>query len=122
METTVGTATAARISITYGEYNFRRYSKPWIARIESWPVGGIPKLEWGSYVGDANGGEVEIIAYPGDIIRDGQRDWRGNNTVSDWSVVKADYTLRKISQVEARKLFQAPHLTAHGDVGNAQEV
>jgi hypothetical protein len=47
------------------------------------------------------------MAVPGDIIRDGQRDGRGGkNTVSDWSMVMADYTLRKISQVEARQLFR----------------
>ena len=96
-----------RISVEYGAYNFRRYSRPWIARVTAWPVGGVPTMQWGSYVGDENGGEVEIMAAPGDIIRDGQRDGRGgNNTVSDWSVVMADYTLRKISQVEARKLFR----------------
>jgi hypothetical protein len=96
-----------RISVEYGEYNFRRYSRPWIARVTAWPVGGVPTMQWGSYVGDENGGEVEIMAAPGDIIRDGRRDGRGgNNTISDWSVVMADYTLRKISQVEARKLFR----------------
>jgi hypothetical protein len=47
------------------------------------------------------------MAVPGDIIRDGQRDGRGGkNTVRDWSMVMADYTLRKISQVEARQLFR----------------
>ena len=41
----------------------------------------------------------------GYIIRaHGQRDGRGNNTVSHWSVVMDDI-LRKINQVEARKLF-----------------
>jgi hypothetical protein len=78
-------------------------------------------MERGSYIGDSTGGEVEIMAAPGDIIRDGQRDGRGNNTVSDWSVVTPDYSLRKVNQVEARKLFRASHSTAHGDVGNAPE-
>jgi hypothetical protein len=101
-------STEQRISIEYGAYNPRRYSRPWIARVTAWPVGGTPTMEWGSYVGDDHGGEVEIMATPGDIIRDGQRDGRGgNNTVSNWSVVMADYTLRIINQVEARKLFRA---------------
>jgi len=47
------------------------------------------------------------MAAPGDIIRDGQRDGRGgNNTISDWSVVMPNYSLRKINQVEARRLFR----------------
>jgi hypothetical protein len=100
-------AVKQRISVEYDGYNGRRYSRPWIARVTAWPVGGSPTMEWGSYVGDDHGGEVEIMATPGDIIRDGQRDNRGNhNTVSNWSVVMADYTLRKINQVEARKLFR----------------
>jgi hypothetical protein len=100
-------AVKQRISVGYSAYNFRRYSKPWIARIIAWPVGGVPTMEWGSYIGDSDGGEVEIMAVPGDIIRDGQRDGRGGkNTVRDWSMVMADYTLRKISQVEARQLFR----------------
>ena len=101
-------AVPQRVSVGYDAYNSRRYSKPWIARIIAWPVGGVPTMESGSYVGDKKGGEVEIMAGPGDIIRDGQRDGRGgNNTVSDWSVVMADYTLHKINQVEARKLYRA---------------
>jgi hypothetical protein len=64
-------------------------------------------MKWGSYIGDSTGGEVEIMAAPGDIIRDGQRDGRGGkNTVSDWSVVTLDYSLMKVNQVEARKLFR----------------
>ena len=95
-----------RISIECGAYNGRRYSRPWIARVTAWAVGSFPVVEWGAYVGNENGGEVEIMAAPGCIIRDGQRDGRGNNTVSEWSVVMDDYALRKINQVEARKLFQ----------------
>jgi hypothetical protein len=100
-------AVQRRISVGYGAYNSRRYSKPWIARIIAWPVGGVPTMKWGSYIGDSTGGEVEIMAAPGDIIRDGQRDGRGGkNTVSDWSVVTLDYSLMKVNQVEARKLFR----------------
>src|ERR1017187_6378175 len=72
-------AVPQRVSVGYDAYNSRRYSKPWIARIIAWPVGGVPTMESGSYVGDKKGGEVEIMAGPGDIIRDGQRDGRGGN-------------------------------------------
>jgi hypothetical protein len=96
-----------RVSTSYGDYNPRRMSKPWIARITAWPVGGNPVLEFGSYVGDANGGEVEIMAKIGDIIRDGQKDYRGHDSINDWSVVDVDYTLLRINQVDARHMYAA---------------
>ncbi len=94
-----------RITRTFSSYNFRRYSKPWMARVTAWPVGGKPELEFGRYLGNDDGGEVEIMARPGDIIRWGQRDGRGNKTVNNWGVVEADGTLREITQAEARTLF-----------------
>jgi hypothetical protein len=100
-------AAAKRVSNHYGSYNARRMGRPWIARITSWPVGGRPELEFGSYLGDDKGGDVEIMARPGDIIRDGQKDNRGNTGYNDWSVVEADYTLRSVTQAEARELFRS---------------
>lgn len=94
-----------RISIEFGSYNNRRYSKPWIARITAWPVGGKPELEWGGYVGDDSGGEVEIEAQPGDIIRAGQKDGRGGNSKNRWYVVEPDGSTREIDQTEARALW-----------------
>jgi hypothetical protein len=99
------TPVAKRVTIHYCLYNPRRMSRPWIAKITSWPVGGRPELQFGSYLGNDNGGDLEIMALPGDILRDGQKDRRGNNGTNDWSVVEADYTLRTIDQAEARKLF-----------------
>ncbi len=97
---------AKRVTIHYGSYNARRMSRPWIAKVTSWPVGGRPELAFGTYLGNDNGGDLEIMALPGDIIRDGQKDGRGNNGTNDWSVVEADYTVRTIDQAEARKLFR----------------
>lgn len=96
---------ARRVSIHCGGYNSRRYSRPWIARVASWPVGGRAELEFGSYCGNDSGGELEIMAKPGDIIRSGQKDGRGHGGSNDWAVVEADYDIRRIDQVEARKLF-----------------
>lgn len=77
-----------RVSISYGAYNDRRYSRPWIAKITAWPIGGNPVLAWGGYVGDYHGGEVEIEAEPGDIIRSGQKDYRTpSNSDNDWYIV-----------------------------------
>jgi len=100
--------TKQRVSAQFEAFNPRRMSRPWIARITSWPVGGNPILEFGAYVGDQNGGEVEILAAVGDIIRCGQKDQReGTNTWSDWRVVDVDYSLIAIKQVDARRMFNA---------------
>jgi hypothetical protein len=74
-----GTATLEpqRYAVLFGGYNARRYSRPWIARVTAWPVGKQAELEFGSFIGDDDGGVVEISARPGDILRWGQRDNRG---------------------------------------------
>ena len=95
-----------RISIKYAGYNARRYSKPWIGKIRKWGVGEKPEIQWGSYLGDDDGGEVEIEANPGDIIRSGQKDKRGNNTSADWYVVDNSGTPKPIDATEARKLWK----------------
>ena len=101
-----------RVVISFGSYNFRRYSRPWIARVVAWPIGKNPILEWGTYLGDhtnnnKNSGEAEIIAYPGEIIRYGQRDCRREyNSLNKWGVVEDDYFVRAIKQTEARALFE----------------
>lgn len=79
-----------RVALKYNGYNARRYSKPWICKIVDWPVGGNPKVEWGTYLGDDNGGEVEIEVQIGDIIRSGQKDHRGGNTSAYWYIVGPD--------------------------------
>jgi hypothetical protein len=95
-----------RVAREFGCYNDRRYGRPWIGRIASWPVGGKPEIEWGSYLGDAMGGEAEVMAHVGDIIRWGQRDGRNpRKTDNEWAVVEADGTLRDIDAAEARRLY-----------------
>ena len=96
-----------RVAISFDSYNFRRYSRPWIARVIAWPVGKQPQLLFGTYVGDEEGGEVEIIAYPGNIIRYGHRDGRRpDKSLNEWGVVEDDYSVRGIKQTEARALFE----------------
>lgn len=88
----------------YG-YNARRYSKPWIAVVTEWPVGGRPELEFGSFVGnDEDGGFAEIKAKEGQIIRWGQRDNRGNGTKNKWGIFRVGEVV-EIDQTEARDLF-----------------
>ena len=102
-----------RYSESYGSYNARRYSRPWIAKITAWPVGGRPELAFGSYLGNhdgtsqVTGGEVEIMAFPGSILRSGQKDSRGNGGSNDWWEAMPDGSMRSIGQGEARKLWDA---------------
>jgi hypothetical protein len=96
----------ARVSMDRGSYNARRYSRPWIARVSAWPIGGKAELEWGSYIGTDGGGSVEIMAAPGDIVRIGQKDLRGNRTEADWYLVEVDYSLRGVSAIGARGLYK----------------
>ena len=91
-----------RISQEFRGYNARRYSRPWISVITSWPTGGKPEIRWGSYLGDDAGGEVEIEAQPGDIIRTGQKDGRGGKTSADWYIVQADGSLDSTDAAGAR--------------------
>jgi hypothetical protein len=64
-------------------------------------------LEFGLYCGDEDGGEVEILAYPSNIIRYGQRDGRRlDKSINEWGVVEDDYSVRDIKQTEARALFE----------------
>jgi hypothetical protein len=96
-----------RIHQSIGSYNHRRYSRPWIARVTAWPVGGRPELEWGRYLGDEAGGELEIMAHEGDIIRSGQKDTRGHNGGNDWYIVDASVGgLRHVTEPEARKAYR----------------
>lgn len=94
-----------RVAIQFGAYNQRRYGRPWIGKITSWPVGGKPEMEWGSFCGNDNGGEVEIAAMPGDVIRYGQKDHRGNNTSAIWAIVLADGDWENVDAAAARQAF-----------------
>ncbi|MDR2710720.1 MAG: hypothetical protein LBB65_05255 [Burkholderiales bacterium] len=101
------TGEPVRVSLQWNAYNFRRYGKPWIARITAWAVGATPDLEFGGYVGSADeGGELEITARPGDLLRYGQKDTRNpRGTINEWAVVEAGGTARLITAAEARAIF-----------------
>jgi hypothetical protein len=99
-----------RIVQRFGSYNQRRYGRPWIAKITSWPVGGKAEVVWGSYLGSDNGGEVEIEANPGDIIRTGQKDGRGKGTSADWYIVNEDGSLKSTTAAEAKSHWESYHM------------
>ena len=88
----------------FDSYNARRHSKPWIAKIVSWPAGKQPDLEFGAYYGNDEGGTAQIAAKEGDIIRWGRRDNRGNGTINCWGVFRGGEIV-EISASEARELY-----------------
>lgn len=79
-----GRDTTMRVTVEFTPYNTRRYGRPWIAKVTNWPIGKQPTLEFGGLVGLT----TEIDATPGQIVRYGQRDNRGNHSQSDWGIVQ----------------------------------
>ena len=98
-----------KITIDWDVYNPRRYGRPWIATVESWRFNERPEMEFGELLKAKVGYTTTIYAETGEVVRWGQRDNRPSgkvpNTVSGWSVVKPDGSLRDISEAEARDLF-----------------
>lgn len=95
-----------KITIERGDYNHRRYSKPWIAKISDWSEAKA-KLEWGHYFGDDDGGTLEIDVDDGDIVRMGQKDYRHPKSESHWYVVESGNLRELRGESEARKLWLA---------------
>jgi hypothetical protein len=123
-----------RVTIKYGSYNQRRYSRPWIALVTAWPIGSRPELKWGGYVGGDDGGECEIEASEGDVLKSGQKDGRGNGGSNDFYVVEsgkavcvndgyARETFDKTTKEKAAgKLPQAPFNSALALLADAQLI
>jgi hypothetical protein len=96
-----------RITISWDSFNGRRYSRPWVARITAWPVGSRPAISWGNYLGNDSGGELEIEAAPGDVLRYGQKDRRGNGTINRYAIVLEDGSRLKVSEPNASRYYHA---------------
>ena len=59
-----------------GSYNARRCGKPWIAHV-TFATSNQGEFRWGEYVGDDGGGLLILPdVAPGDIIAEGQKDFR----------------------------------------------
>jgi hypothetical protein len=101
-----------RITISWGPFNGRRYSRPWVARITAWPVGSRPAISWGNYLGNDFGGELEIEAAPGDVLRYGQKDGRGNGTINCYAIVLEDGSRLKVSEPNASRYYHAADKSA----------
>lgn len=99
-----------RVVINYGSYNDRRYSKPWMAKVVAWPVGKNAELKFsGLFVGTASeGGYVEMMAMPGELIRYGQKDNRNTrHTEANWAVVRPDGSIKDLTTTEAREYWNS---------------
>ena len=106
-----------RVVVAFDAYNGRRYSRPWIARVTAWPVGDRATLEFGAYLGNERGGEVEIEAEPGAVVRWGQKDNRGNGTRAHYGIVSEDGTLSEYTESVCKKHFnqvKTPEIPSQG--------
>ncbi len=98
-----------KIEIPTNEYNSRRYSKPWIARV-TFTQTAKALYEWGRWIGTeshgtGSAGALVITAAEGDIIARGRKDYRGGNTSLTFFQVR-DGVLVELpgGKVEAYKL------------------
>jgi len=82
-------------------YNSRRYGRPWIARVTF--EGAKPQYSWGDYIGDENGGILEVEASEGDVIASGQRDHRKGDPNIYYYIVETGGKLREVTKAEAYK-------------------
>ncbi len=97
-----------RITQLVKPYNSRRYGKPWIARVTAWPVGSKPAIEWGSYLGNEAGGELEVTAEVGDVLRSGQKDYAYvGGTINRYYIVHADGILERVTEASAAAHYRA---------------
>lgn len=91
----------------FDEYNHRRYSRPWIAKVTGWSVGDYPILEFGTYIGEhGEAGQVEIMVSVGTLVKYGQKDYyQSNKTINQFAIVQSNGKLKDITPLEAKKLF-----------------
>lgn len=97
-----------QITSETNSYNHRRYSKPWIAKVD-FSAGPKGEFVFGDWAGDHhNGGAgvLEIDADQGDIIAIGQKDFRNpRKSAPDFFVVTSDGSLDNIGDKGAAYKF-----------------
>jgi hypothetical protein len=98
-----------RIARKIRPYDGKTFARPWIAKVIKWPVGQRAELDWGTFLGEAStGGELEIEAKPGDVVRYGQKNKKHNSDPSArWAVITSLGRLAIIqTELEAAKTFR----------------
>ncbi len=99
-----------KIEIKTVSYNQRRYSKPWIATVD---FSQNPKGEyrWGDWVGDHSNGSAGLLvinADEGDIIAQGQKDFRQpRNSAPTYYQVREGQLVELPNKAEAYQLAVA---------------
>jgi hypothetical protein len=98
-----------RISKKVKPYDAHQYARPYIAKVIKWPVGARAELQWGTFLGEPEtGGELEVEAKPGDVLRYGQKNKRSNGDPSArWAVVTSLGALTIVpTELEAARSFR----------------
>jgi hypothetical protein len=97
-----------KIAIETSSYNERRYGNPWIAKVD-FSENKKGSFAFGDWIGSKGAaGILEIEAQPGEIIAQGQKDFRKPaNSAPCFYQVKDDGTLDNLGEDKAAayKLF-----------------
>lgn len=90
-----------KIEKTTSSYNERRYSRPWIAKVDF--SDGKGNFIWGQWIGrQGEEGILMIDVNPGDIIAMGQKDFRKpRNSAPDYYEVQSNGKLASIESKAA---------------------
>lgn len=112
------------IRIETGSYNEKRYSKPWIARVD-FAVSANGEMVFGNWVGTPGyDGVLLLDATPGDIVARGQKDFRNPKySAPTYYIVGADGQLERVgSKGDAYKLWLERKDAAAAQDPNALEA
>lgn len=98
--------TAMVVTVPFGPWNPAKFKFPYIGVVRAWE-GDAPATEPGQFIGGPrHGGEAEVLANVGDVVRFGQRDMEGRGKAFAWGVVEVNGDVRTLSRSEARRLFR----------------
>ena len=95
------------VSKKFSKYNDKKFGRPWIGKVTSWPTGGRAEIEFGTWNGDAEaGGCCDIEAEAGDLLRWGQKALKETDKFNSfWGVVKDDGTIKEIPWQDAKDVW-----------------
>ena len=94
------------ITINFNSYNKYRFQRPWISKVVEWPSGKPAIVNWGKYQGDEDGGDAEIMATPGDVVRWGQKGPSPKQTIRCWGIVQEDGSVDECTMAQAHKAWK----------------
>lgn len=99
------------ITIDWEDYNGRRFSRPWIAKV-SFNLNGECDFHFGNYLGTNEGGKLVLGNVDnGDIVAYGQKDNYGKRTQVNYHAVEDGKLGAKMTKGKAYTYY-ASHLQA----------